>query len=151
MPAELVNRLARMFQDIKVSHDLTREFQEKASNNNPSGGTETVAVLVSIKILSSGTWLPRSLPKFAVALPPELEDFIPQVNARLLAFLPIRLADCTTGWSSVIKKVNFMCCRSPLACLSLYLSSYSIHLTVRPTLCHHMVAILVHFLCFHLY
>ncbi|EUB63203.1 Cullin-5 [Echinococcus granulosus] len=80
MPAELVNRLARMFQDIKVSHDLTREFQEKVANNNPSGGTETSAVLVSIKILSSGTWLPRSQPKFAVALPPELEDFIPQIE-----------------------------------------------------------------------
>ncbi|VDM24995.1 unnamed protein product [Hydatigera taeniaeformis] len=78
MPAELVNRLARMFQDIKVSHDLTREFQEKASNNNLLGSTEVVSVLVSIKILSSGTWLPRSLPKCAVALPPELEDFIPQ-------------------------------------------------------------------------
>ena len=76
MPAELVNRLARMFQDVKVSQDLTREFQEKSTNNT----IEVPSVVVNIKILSSGTWLPRSLPKLAVVLPSELEDFIPQVS-----------------------------------------------------------------------
>ncbi len=29
MPAEYVNKLARMFQDIKVSEDLNREFKER--------------------------------------------------------------------------------------------------------------------------
>ena len=31
MPAEYVNKLARMFQDIKVSEDLNREFKESNS------------------------------------------------------------------------------------------------------------------------
>lgn len=91
MPAESVNRLARMFQDIKVSQDLTREFHEKMRNNASSSSANSSAAaggiaspftdLVSIKILSSGTWLPRSLPKVALVLPPEIEDFIPLVGA----------------------------------------------------------------------
>lgn len=34
MPAEYVNRLARMFQDIKVSQDMNQEFKEATRNNN---------------------------------------------------------------------------------------------------------------------
>ncbi|VDD76139.1 unnamed protein product [Mesocestoides corti] len=85
MPAELVNRLVRMFQDIKVSHDLTHEFHEKTKNNNLAAGADSLSgflssEMISIKILSSGTWLPRTLPKVSMALPPELEDFIPQIE-----------------------------------------------------------------------
>ena len=36
MPAEYVNKLARMFQDIKVSQDLNTEFKEATRNNNES-------------------------------------------------------------------------------------------------------------------
>ena len=36
MPAEYVNKLARMFQDIKVSDDLNQEFKESNRNNNES-------------------------------------------------------------------------------------------------------------------
>ena len=34
MPADYVNKLARMFQDIKVSEDLNSEFKESTRNNN---------------------------------------------------------------------------------------------------------------------
>lgn len=34
MPADYVNKLARMFQDIKVSEDLNGEFKEAHRNNN---------------------------------------------------------------------------------------------------------------------
>lgn len=34
MPADFVNKLARMFQDIKVSEDLNSEFKEEHRNNN---------------------------------------------------------------------------------------------------------------------
>ena len=34
MPAEYVNKLARMFQDIKVSEDLNQEFKDAHRNNN---------------------------------------------------------------------------------------------------------------------
>jgi hypothetical protein len=34
MPADYVNKLARMFQDIKVSEDLNVEFKEAHRNNN---------------------------------------------------------------------------------------------------------------------
>ncbi len=36
MPADYVNKLARMFQDIKVSEDLCAEFKEASRNNNES-------------------------------------------------------------------------------------------------------------------
>ena len=38
MPADYVNKLARMFQDIKVSEDLNTEFKDTHRNNN-----ETIA------------------------------------------------------------------------------------------------------------
>ena len=34
MPADFVNKLQRMFQDIKVSDDLNHEFKEAHRNNN---------------------------------------------------------------------------------------------------------------------
>lgn len=34
MPADYVNKLARMFQDIKVSEDLNVEFKDAHRNNN---------------------------------------------------------------------------------------------------------------------
>ena len=34
MPADFVNKLARMFQDIKVSEDLCQDFKEAHRNNN---------------------------------------------------------------------------------------------------------------------
>lgn len=33
MPADYVNKLARMFQDIKVSEDLNQAFKEMHKNN----------------------------------------------------------------------------------------------------------------------
>ena len=38
MPADYVNKLARMFQDIKVSEDLNMEFKETHRNNNEALG-----------------------------------------------------------------------------------------------------------------
>ena len=37
MPAEYVNKLARMFQDIKVSEDLNTEFKERHRGSPTSG------------------------------------------------------------------------------------------------------------------
>ena len=34
MPADFVNKLQRMFQDIKVSEDLNYEFKDAHRNNN---------------------------------------------------------------------------------------------------------------------
>ena len=34
MPADYVHKLARMFQDMKVSEDLNCEFKEATRNNN---------------------------------------------------------------------------------------------------------------------
>ncbi len=41
MPAEYVNKLARMFQDIKVSEDLNTEFKDthRSSNSTVAGKT----------------------------------------------------------------------------------------------------------------
>ena len=45
MPADYLNRLARMFQDIKVSEDLNNEFKENTRNNN-----ECIADSINIKV-----------------------------------------------------------------------------------------------------
>ena len=37
MPAEYVNKLARMFQDIKVSDDLNIEFKDKNKGSDTAG------------------------------------------------------------------------------------------------------------------
>ena len=37
MPAEYVNKLARMFQDIKVSQDLNTEFKERQRGSSMAG------------------------------------------------------------------------------------------------------------------
>ncbi|XP_064628678.1 cullin-5-like isoform X2 [Lineus longissimus] len=74
MPADYVNKLARMFQDIKVSEDLNAEFKEAQRNNN-----EGIAESINIKILNAGAWA-RSSDRVPVSLPMELEDYIPQVE-----------------------------------------------------------------------
>ncbi|WAR07183.1 CUL5-like protein [Mya arenaria] len=74
MPADYVNKLARMFQDIKVSEDLNVEFKDAHRNNN-----EYIADSINIKILNAGAWA-RSSDRLSVSLPMELEDYIPQVE-----------------------------------------------------------------------
>ncbi|KAL3319873.1 Cullin-5 [Cichlidogyrus casuarinus] len=79
MPGEQVNRLRRMFQDIKVSLDLTGSFRETLRNNNSSPGP--TGDLISLKILTSAAWVPPpAQQKSSLALPLELEDFIPQIE-----------------------------------------------------------------------
>jgi len=70
MPADYVNKLSRMFQDIKVSQDLNSEFHEtkpQAADN------------VNIKILNAGAWA-RGAERVSVTLPTELEDYIPELE-----------------------------------------------------------------------
>ena len=45
MPADYVNKLARMFQDIKVSEDLNMEFKETHRNNNEAVGLHEMKAL----------------------------------------------------------------------------------------------------------
>ncbi|CAI7999878.1 Cullin-5 [Geodia barretti] len=72
MPAEYVNKLARMFQDIKVSQDLNTEFKERQRGSS-------MAEMVNMKVLNAGAWS-RSSERVPVSLPMELEDFIPGVE-----------------------------------------------------------------------
>ncbi|XP_071955797.1 cullin-5-like [Antedon mediterranea] len=74
MPADYVNKLARMFQDIKVSEDMNQSFKEMHRNN-----TGNVSDNINIKILNAGAWM-RSSERVPVSLPIELEDFIPEVE-----------------------------------------------------------------------
>jgi len=74
MPADFVNKLQRMFQDIKVSEDLNHEFKDTSRNNN-----EGIGDAINIKILNAGAWA-RSSERMPVTLPLELEDYIPQVE-----------------------------------------------------------------------
>lgn len=73
MPADYVNKLARMFQDIKVSEDINRQFKDYAANGS------SMSDIANIKILNAGAWARRS-DRVHVSLPPELEDLIPEVE-----------------------------------------------------------------------
>nr|XP_046182507.1 cullin-5-like isoform X2 [Oncorhynchus gorbuscha] len=75
MPADYVNKLARMFQDIKVSDDLNQNFKECHKHNKLTLSADSV----NIKILNAGAWS-RSSEKVFVSLPTELEDLIPEVD-----------------------------------------------------------------------
>lgn len=74
MPADFVNKLARMFQDIKVSEDLNQQFKnyQKLVDGHCND-------TINIKILNIGAWA-RGSERVQVALPLELEDFIPEVE-----------------------------------------------------------------------
>ncbi|XP_042182881.1 cullin-5 isoform X7 [Oncorhynchus tshawytscha] len=78
MPADYVNKLARMFQDIKVSEDLNQNFKE-CHKHNKLALSGKPADSVNIKILNAGAWS-RSSEKVFVSLPTELEDLIPEVE-----------------------------------------------------------------------
>ncbi|XP_056631076.1 cullin-5 [Diorhabda carinulata] len=69
MPADYVNKLARMFQDIKVSEDLNGQFRMSTARHDA----------INIKILNAGAWA-RGSERVTVSLPVELEDYIPEVE-----------------------------------------------------------------------
>ena len=85
MPADFINKLSRMFQDVKVSEDLNNQFKEQQKNHKK----DLMADTVSIKILNIGAWA-RTSERVPVTLPRELEDFIPEVGSQVL---PARLVD----------------------------------------------------------
>lgn len=74
MPADYVNKLARMFQDIKVSEDLNQHFKD--ANRTTQG---QFADTINIKILNAGAWA-RGSERVQVSLPLEMEDIIPEVE-----------------------------------------------------------------------
>lgn len=74
MPADYVNKLARMFQDIKVSDDLNQQFKEQIRSSRGN-----VADNLNLKILNAGAWA-RGGDRVQVSLPLQLEDFIPEVE-----------------------------------------------------------------------
>ena len=69
MPADYFNKLARMFQDIKVSEDLNAQFRASTTRHDA----------INIKILNAGAWAQGS-ERVSVSLPLELEDYIPEVE-----------------------------------------------------------------------
>ena len=85
MPADYVNKLARMFQDMKVSGDLNQEFQEKLKeqSNSVAGLNQTHlmcvvhsksychADIVTLKVLNAGAWS-RGSERTVVSLPMEV-------------------------------------------------------------------------------
>ena len=76
MPADFINKLSRMFQDIKVSEDLNSQFK---SHLVKIPTKQSLADTVSIKILNMGAWA-RTSERVPVTLPRELEDYIPEVE-----------------------------------------------------------------------
>jgi cullin-5 len=81
MPAEYVNKLGRMFQDIKVSEDLNQQFKNanRLSTNGVTGAHHLPPDSINIKILNAGAWA-RGSERVQVSLPLEMEDIIPEVE-----------------------------------------------------------------------
>jgi len=76
MPADYVNKLARMFQDIKVSEDLNQQFKDA---HRTTEANVHLADSINIKILNAGGWA-RGSERVQVSLPLEMEDVIPEVE-----------------------------------------------------------------------
>ncbi|KAH7699747.1 Cullin, partial [Aphelenchoides avenae] len=76
MPADYVNKLFRMLQDIEVNKDLNLSFKKSIGANN---NYRTMADYINIKILNAGAWS-RSREKAKVSLPRELEEIVPEVE-----------------------------------------------------------------------
>lgn len=120
MPAEYVNKLARMFQDVKVSEDLNQEFKDRHRGSQVAGGKRKygwVGIagvfmfypptphppypdMVNLKVLNAGAWS-RSSERVPVSLPTEVALTVPpfcfivqlQNSLPLLTFLhPPRLS-----------------------------------------------------------
>ncbi|CAG2120721.1 unnamed protein product, partial [Medioppia subpectinata] len=80
MPAEYVNKLGRMFQDIKVSEDLNQQFKNaNRCSSAVNTGAHHLADSINIKILNAGAWA-RGSERVQVSLPIEMEDIIPEVE-----------------------------------------------------------------------
>ena len=48
MPADYINKLARMFQDIKVSNDLNQDFKTEYKNKGDIAGTAASQLLETL-------------------------------------------------------------------------------------------------------
>ena len=44
MPADFINKLSRMFQDVKVSEDLNNQFKEQQKNHKKDLMADTVSI-----------------------------------------------------------------------------------------------------------
>lgn len=75
MPADYVNKLARMFQDLKVSEDLNWQLKKQLGQKRVKGAADNI----NVKILNGGAWQ-QPAERVPVSLPLELEDFIPEVE-----------------------------------------------------------------------
>lgn len=73
MPAEYINKLGRMFTDIKVSKDLNDQFRAAATTDHAAAMNA-----MNIKVLNAGAW--SRADRVTVSLPLELEDYIPEVE-----------------------------------------------------------------------
>lgn len=75
MPADFVNKLSRMFQDMKISQDFTQQFRERSSSISTAFSPD----MVSVKILNSSAWC-RSAEKFSVQLPLQINVSLLQIK-----------------------------------------------------------------------
>ncbi|VDM96638.1 unnamed protein product [Thelazia callipaeda] len=75
MPADYINKLLRMLQDIEVNKDLNNSFRNSFTSNG-----RYLADSISIKVLNAGAWSRGTLDRTQIQMPRELEDFIYEVE-----------------------------------------------------------------------
>ena len=72
MPADFVNKLSRMFQDLKVSEDFNRQFKKIYKDHS-------FCDLIIVKRLNTSAWS-RVYEKVNVSLPLEIEEIMPKIE-----------------------------------------------------------------------
>ena len=68
MPSDSINKLTRMFQDIKTSDELNSKMKKELDTGD----------VLNVKILSAGAWV-KGVSNFPIQLPHEVEDNMPKV------------------------------------------------------------------------
>ena len=68
MPSDAINKLTRMFQDIKTSDDLNVQMKQELGCGD----------MLNVEILSAGAWV-KGVTNFPIQLPHEVEDNIPKI------------------------------------------------------------------------
>jgi len=113
MPSEYVNKLQRMFQDIKLSEGLSKDVKAMLKKDS-----------INVKVLSAGAWV-RGLSRFPIQLPHQVEDSLNSIESyykeqhtgRKLSFHPL-LSHGTMTFESKVGKYELDVTAVQMAVLS---------------------------------
>ncbi|CBY40740.1 unnamed protein product [Oikopleura dioica] len=126
MPSEYVNKLQRMFQDIKLSEGLSKDVKAMLKKDS-----------INVKVLSAGAWV-RGLSRFPIQLPHQVEDSLNSIESyykeqhtgRKLSFHPL-LSHGTMTFESKVGKYELDVTAVQMAVLSCWNRRANSELTIQ--------------------